>query len=343
MVYSHDPRDTRSSAYESYDVVTAQPSSSRISRYESDGDSSFLSAQSSPDRSSSSRRSTRISRYESDGDSSFLSAQSSPYLVPENASSADRRRVRADLRTIRNHSINENAPQHIRDMMAEVIEVSPRTEIHPGLEGVGGAAYTTRRFRDGTPAHHEVHYHGQVEDEGKRTGNLVHELTHASIGESFGRDYLHYTNPPLGEVEEPEFNETRDRMTNEEARQTQRRVPEADNKIQVKLVDLQRLTHQSRVLNTEQKQWIIERLSYGIRSPHTEFDTIINQIATQLHHWGITSADSKVARRIEHYVNRLQNERMSRNRQVTSTVRRPNYRVGMAPVTDRRTSGCNVM
>jgi len=225
-------------------------------------------------------------------------------------------------------------------MMAEVVEISPRTEIHPDR---GGAAYTTRRFTNGTSPHNESHYHSHVEDEGKRIGNLVHELTHASIQENFDRDYVHYTNPPRVQVVAPRFNGAGDRMTNEGDRQAQRRVPDADHKIQVKLEDLQKLTHKSRALSKEQKQWIIERLSYGIRDPHKEFDTIINQIATQLHYWEISPAMSKVAERIEHYVTRLQGERRSGNRQVTSTRRKLTLEPGMAPVRDRRQSGCNLM
>ncbi len=108
MDYDYDSRSNRSSRSESardYQVEIREPRSSRNSR------------------------STRSSRRESyGGGSSYVSAQSSPdrYLVPENASSADRRSVRADLRTIRNHSTDERAPQHIRNMMAEVLEIKVR-------------------------------------------------------------------------------------------------------------------------------------------------------------------------------------------------------------------------
>lgn len=260
------------------------------------------------------------------------------YIVPAFSSRRERHRVRDDLDRIRYYSTSQRAPQHVRNFMAETHEVSSRSEIHPGLHGTGGAAYTSRRFRNQGPSHHEVHYQGQVEDEGQRIGNLTHELTHASIGERFGRDYVSYTNSPRREVENRRFNPAGNRMVNELDRQNQQRVPQADNAIRVQLEDLQRRTHEDNGLTSEQKRYIIERLNYGLQSPHTEFDTIINQIATRLHIWGVTSAQSKLARKIERLGSQQHSERMSGNRIVSSTIRRPTYRPGMKEVKEKKPS-----
>jgi hypothetical protein len=38
-------------------------------------------------------------------------------------------------------------------------------------------------------------------------------------------------------------------------------------------------------LNKDRKKEVTDKLDYGYRSPHTEYDTVINQILIWLHQW----------------------------------------------------------
>ncbi|TWH43503.1 hypothetical protein CAL7102_07232 [Dulcicalothrix desertica PCC 7102] len=328
MVYdSRNTRISRRDRDDDYNVVEASPSYSSTRRSRRDRNEDYNVVEVSPSYSS-----TRRSRRDRNDDYNVVEASPSYSSTRRSRrdSDDDYNVVEADLGRMRSLSESNEAPGYIRNMMGELVEASGRAEIHPSQ-----AAYTIRRFNDGVPSTQEVYYHRDTEN---RLPNLAHELTHVRVQESFNRDYVNYTNPARGEVEDATFNEARDRMRNEDNRQNQRRVPKADNSIQVTLEDLQRITHEDKSLNGDQKRWIIQRLSYGMIQPHKEYDTVINQISVQLHDWEITSANSKVARKIERLATRLHNERMSGNRVISSTIRRPSFKPGMKPVEENKPS-----
>ncbi|WP_292867254.1 hypothetical protein [Nostoc sp. LPT] len=227
-------------------------------------------------------------------------------------------------------------PQPMRNIMAELYQVGTRTDLYPDA---GGAAFASRKFRNETFANHEVRYHGEADkEEVDRIGNLTHELTHVSVQDKFDKDYVNYTNPPPGPVDAPTFNPNAERMQNEEDRQRQQSVSSADNAIQVKLENLQKLTLKDGCLNQEQRNQVREKLTYGIQSPHIEFDTVINQILTWLYHWGVTSDKSKLARELSNVAAQNQKERISQNRIVASTKKKPTFKPATQAIGEKPSS-----
>ncbi|RCJ39067.1 hypothetical protein A6770_39165 [Nostoc minutum NIES-26] len=262
-----------------------------------------------------SRMPSNVSRQQTH--SSNLLSSTSAYPPEQQAQSSQN----SDIERINQLSQDDNVPEHLRNIMTELYEVSKNTDIES--QG-GGAAYTSRKFKNGTLDKHEVKYHGHVKDEAERVGNLVHELTHRSVVDKFNTDYVNYTNPPENEVEEAKFSSNGERMTNEGKRQDQRKVQSVDNAIRVKLTSLQKLTLEDKNLSKEQKVKVRDKLTYGIQNAHKEFDTVINQISVWLHYWNITPDKSQLAQKLKEIAAQNHMERESRTRIVEAIDEQPN-------------------
>ncbi len=283
--------------------------------------SSTQPLQASRDRSSSSNRRQNVSNYPA-------SSSTAPVQQTQSAQNAD-------LARMGDHANNTTTPQPMRNIMQELYEVGTRTALYPNS---GGAAYTSRRYRDGNFPQQESHYQGHLPDEAKRLGNLTHELTHASVQEHFSKDYVNYTNSPRVLVDAPAFNQSRERMENELVRQNQQRVPSADNAIRVKLEKLQELTLKDKHLTKEQRTEVRDKLTYGLQNPHIEFDTVINQILSWLHSWGVRSGASKLMKELESVAAKNYTERMAGNRIVPPTNKQPTLKPSTKTIGEKPSS-----
>ncbi len=229
-----------------------------------------------------------------------------------------------DLDKIQNLSQDPKVPEHLRNILGEVHGMS-QTNLGGQLpNATGGLANAGRIFdANGNLERQDVNYQGETPNEAERIANLVHELTHVSVQNSFGRDYVNYTNDGSRDPDAPNF--SNGRMINEGARQNAQKNSQADNALQVKLEDLQRAAINDKKLSNKQKSQVRDKLTYGIQNPHLEFDTVINQISVWLHYWGIKADNSDFAEQLTQVATQNYNERRDGNRVVAATNRRPTF------------------
>ena len=231
-----------------------------------------------------------------------------------------------DLETISKLSKGQDVPEHLQNIFKEAHDTSKDSLGGELPKSVVGNPHAASTFDPTTKKviKQNVDYMGQENDEGQRIGNLVHELTHASVQKSFGRDYVNYTNPSSENVPEPVIND-KGRLNNEAKRQEARKNSKADNSLGVILDDLQQLAVNDKKLTDQQKTQVKEKLSYGMRNAHIEFDTVINQISVWLHYWGVNAKNSKFAERLQQVATQNYTERQSGRRNVATTDREPTY------------------
>lgn len=115
-------------------------------------------------------------------------------------------------------------------------------------------------------------------------GNLIHELTHVSVSETFDQDFVNYPNKDADNVPAREFDQ-RGRCKNEFERQTKFMNSDWNNVIINKFESLIKLTKAEKKLEDNKKKEILDKLTYGMRNPHTECDTVLNQILMWLYQW----------------------------------------------------------
>ena len=116
-------------------------------------------------------------------------------------------------------------------------------------------------------------------------GNLVHELTHVAINESYGLDFVNYTNEQAKGVPPAKYTGQGYR-SNEAERQT-RQMDAGKNAANGKVLQsLMGWATAARELTPIQIQEINNKLSYGAINPQKEYDTVINQILVWLNEWG---------------------------------------------------------
>jgi hypothetical protein len=114
-------------------------------------------------------------------------------------------------------------------------------------------------------------------------GNLVHELTHVAVNESFKQDFVNYRNasaaPPA-----PDY-DGEGRRKNEQLRQAKWMNDASNQQMLTELTTLLGLATGAGLPPLQQTK-VVEKLRYGQMNPHTEHDTVINQILIWMFEWG---------------------------------------------------------
>jgi hypothetical protein len=114
-------------------------------------------------------------------------------------------------------------------------------------------------------------------------GNLVHELTHVAVNEAFKQDFVNYRNasaaPPA-----PDY-DGEGRRTNEQLRQAKWMNDASNQQMMAQLTTLLGLATGAG-LPPQQSTKVVEKLRYGQMNPHTEHDTVLNQILIWMFEWG---------------------------------------------------------
>ncbi|HTT11269.1 MAG TPA: hypothetical protein VMG60_10305 [Burkholderiaceae bacterium] len=114
-------------------------------------------------------------------------------------------------------------------------------------------------------------------------GNLVHELTHVAVNESFKQDFVNYRNPSAAPPASEYDGEGR--RKNEQLRQAKWMNDGSNQQMLADLTSLLGLATGAG-LPPLQANKVTEKLRYGMMNPHTEHDTVINQILIWMFEWG---------------------------------------------------------
>lgn len=117
-------------------------------------------------------------------------------------------------------------------------------------------------------------------------GNLVHELIHVAVNESYRQDFVNFparnADPPA-----PTYDAIGHR-TNEFERQSafMRANGGAMARITATLQSLTGWANASMELSAQQRSDIAAKFGYGMQWPHKEYDTVITQVLVWLFEWG---------------------------------------------------------
>ncbi|VAW67752.1 hypothetical protein MNBD_GAMMA08-1766 [hydrothermal vent metagenome] len=126
---------------------------------------------------------------------------------------------------------------------------------------------------------YEVRY--QVGD----LGNLVHELTHVSVNESYDLDFINYPNTMAQNVPDRIYDGL-GRCTNEGLRQTKQMNHAMNAQVGAMLKNINSWAVAANELSASQKKQITTKLLYGMMNPQKECDTVLNQILVWMYEWG---------------------------------------------------------
>ena len=186
--------------------------------------------------------------------------------------------VTSDLAKLRQLSNVVHGP--LRFVLMEVLALTPLVIdwINVNTSGSAVCRYSTDPLGK-TRRTYEVRYQfGNL-------GNLVHELTHVAVNESYGLDFINYPNWHVADVPARTL-DLLGRCTNEELRQGKQMSTAMNTD---KLDTLQRIKAWSDAateLSIEQRNDIGNKLVYGMMNPHKESDTVLNQVLVWLFEWG---------------------------------------------------------
>ncbi len=115
-------------------------------------------------------------------------------------------------------------------------------------------------------------------------GNLVHELTHIAVNESYKRDFVNYASK---NVPPPAVYNNTDNRTNEADRQGAWMDQAKNNGIIATLDTLKKEANKAKTsLTAQQLADVNNKLDYGRINPHIEFETVLNQILVWMYEWG---------------------------------------------------------
>jgi len=165
----------------------------------------------------------------------------------------------------------------LRNIVNEVQAVTPLVVAWTPVNTSGSAVC---RYNENTGGRqYEVRY--QIGD----IGNLVHELTHVAVNESYGLDFVNYPNAHAKDVPARDL-DAHGRCKNEESRQTKQMAPARNNKNIQTLQTLQLWASKATELKPDQRKQVGDKLTYGMMNPQKEYDTVINQVLVWLFEWG---------------------------------------------------------
>lgn len=147
-----------------------------------------------------------------------------------------------------------------------------------------GSAFCYYDPKTGNPLKYDVRF--QFGD----LANMVHELTHISVNESYRRDFVNYKSTAT--VPKATY-DAKGACTNEADRQ----LKWTDfNEHMARVNKLQQLSAlaQNSSLSTEQKDKVVKQFAYGVAWASREYDTVLNQILVWMYDWGYPAlVDSK--------------------------------------------------
>lgn len=183
-----------------------------------------------------------------------------------------------------------NASAELKKMLDEILPMHDMVKQFNYTPGGGDAA---RLFRPGGELDGYI-----VSFQANNRGNLIHELTHAAVNESYGRDFINYPHGgrmPNGDpkpVPERIFSPDGKYLRNEFERQTAQMHDVWNGRIQKNLENLENEALKSKDLTASQKDQLVNQLRYARGNPHREYHTVLNQTMVWMHDWG--ASDSKV-------------------------------------------------
>jgi len=182
--------------------------------------------------------------------------------------------VAQDLAKLHRLSNIVNGP--LRLILKEVLALTPSVVDWINVQTSGSAVC---RYKPNNIRQYEVRY--QIGN----LGNLVHELTHVAINESYGLDFINYPNWSALNLPERDL-DTLGRCKNEDIRQT-KQMNHAMNSAKTDiLMRIKAWSDASTELSQEQKKEISDKLVYGMINPQKESITVLNQILVWLFEWG---------------------------------------------------------
>jgi hypothetical protein len=172
----------------------------------------------------------------------------------------------------------------LRNVLAEVRAISAQVldHVHQPTSGTAISRY------DPAGAHNRRGWVIKYQD--GNLGNLVHELTHAVTHQQYETDGITYVSnnavtPRTYTAGFPCAGQQLAYCDNEELRQTQFRVPVAENWMTDNTNRIYRWAKQFGLLQAELAQ-CKERREYGVINIQREYDTLINQMLVWLFEWG---------------------------------------------------------
>lgn len=168
----------------------------------------------------------------------------------------------------------------LKKVLQEVNALIPKVSAWNLVPG-GGSAVCRYDVNTGLPASYTVNY------QQGNMGNLVHELIHVAVNESYGQDFVNFYNP--GAAPAARRYDVNGYCLNEFDRQTAYMGGAGGNsiaKIGASLQGLSAWANASTELKSSQRTDIVTKLGYGQQWPHKEYDTVITQVLVWLTEWG---------------------------------------------------------
>lgn len=167
-----------------------------------------------------------------------------------------------------------SAGKVLRDIAKEVLSVKPLISEWIQVPASGSATCHYNRY--GMRRYSVRYQSGNV-------GNLVHELTHVLVNESYGLDFINYAH--FSAVAPVQIRDSQNRCLNEQERQTRVMDHSANDEIITILQSLQAWANAADFGDLQRKSEVNNKLVYAIMNPQKEFDTVINQIFVWLYEW----------------------------------------------------------
>lgn len=180
----------------------------------------------------------------------------------------------------------------LRRVLAEISVMKEKV-----LTWEGGAGHKNTDCKYDPTTHNVVGY--IVRAESGNLGNLVHELTHVAVNESFGMDFVNYPNPNAQNVPVRQYYES-GLPKNEFDRQT-KYMDNDQNQLRIRVLDdlIAKANAARACLGDHRWKQLVGQFNYGRPKPHLEFDTVINQTFVWLHEWAsddMKGAESRTER-----------------------------------------------
>ncbi|KAF7769735.1 hypothetical protein PCIT_a2627 [Pseudoalteromonas citrea] len=182
--------------------------------------------------------------------------------------------VEQDIAKLRR--LNSVVTGPLKLIISEVLAITPLVIDWINVQTSGSAVC---RYKPDNVRQYEVRYQfGNI-------GNLVHELTHVAVNESYNLDFINYSNRASIDLPDREL-DILGRCKNEDLRQTKQMSQSMNTTKSDILMRIKGWTDASTELSQIQKSEISNKLIYGMINPHKEADTVLNQILVWLFEWG---------------------------------------------------------
>ena len=182
----------------------------------------------------------------------------------------------ADLAKLNRLATVAKPQSALKLILTETLGVAKKVGVWTNVT-TSGSAVARYDTRSGAPKSYDVRF--QYGD----SGNLVHELTHVAVNEAFKQDFVNYRNasatPP-----DPDY-DSEGRRKNEQLRQAKWMSDALNQQMTQELTMLLGLATAAG-LPPMQGNKVLEKLRYGQINPHTEHDTVLNQILIWMFEWG---------------------------------------------------------